>query len=191
MSINNKIVTGIFGVAAVAVIGTGGYLATASGSSSGSSSGPSQQTVRDDTMTLSDDGSYLDAAVAAADGPAPAAPAVSPSPGDRGLRLARHPLRARRFLRGLHGTATVRTKDGFADVAWQRGQVTAVSGGGLTVRSADGTSWQWVAGSGIRVRKGGEAAQVSQLAANDKIFVIGTVSGSTRTARAAVVPRAR
>ncbi|HEX6467828.1 MAG TPA: hypothetical protein VF069_01935 [Streptosporangiaceae bacterium] len=190
MSINNKIVTGICGVAAAAVIGTGGYLATTSGSSAGSPSGPAQQ-VRDDTVTLGDDGAYLDAAVAAADGPAPAAPEATPSPGDRGPRLARHPLRARRFLRGLHGTATVRTKGGFAEVAWQRGQVTAVSSSGLTVRSADGASWQWVTGSSIKVRKDGKPAKPSELAANDKIFVIGTVSGSTRTARAAVVPKAR
>jgi hypothetical protein len=190
MSINNKIVTGICGAAAVAVIGTGGFIAASSGSSHEPPQDQRQQ-VRDDTITLSDDGSYLDAAVAAADGPAPAAPEVTPAPGARGPRLARHPLRARRFLRGLHGTATVRTKDGFAEVAWQRGQVTAVSGGGLTVRSADGASWQWVAGSEIKVRKGGKAAKLSELAANDKIFVIGTVSGSTRSARAAVVPKAR
>jgi hypothetical protein len=189
MNINNKIVTAIGGAAAVAVIGTGGYLLAGSSSPHGQ---PAQAQTRNDTVTLTD-GSYLNTALAAADEPGDpaAAPEATPSPGRRGSRLARHPLRARRFLRGVHGIATVRTKDGFAQVAWQRGQVTAVSSTGLTVRSADGATWQWVAGQDIKVRKDGNVASLSKLAANDKVFVIGTVSGSTRTARAAVVPKAR
>jgi hypothetical protein len=187
MNLHNKIVTGICGAAAVAVIGTGGYLLAASGSSS---AGPASAQPRDDTVTLTD-GSFLDAAVAAADESDPATPQVTASPGVRGQRFARHPLPARRFLRGVHGTATVRAKGGFAQIAWQRGQVTAVSGNNLTVRSADGTTWQWVTGSDTKVRKNAAKASVSQLSANDRIFVIGTVSGSTRTVRAAVVPKAR
>jgi hypothetical protein len=198
MNLNSKIVAGICGSAAVAVIGTGGYL-MASSSADSPSAAPTAGPARDDTLTLND-GSFLDAALAAADqsdqsdqsGDAgdPAAPEVAATPGDRNPRLARHPLRARRFLRGVHGTATVRIKDGgFAQVAWQRGQVTAVLGGKLTVRSTDGTTWQWGTNSGTKVRKRGDKASISQLAANDRVFVIGTVDGSTRTARAAVVPR--
>jgi hypothetical protein len=204
MNLNNKIVTGICGAAAVAVIGTGGYLMASSNSSNSASSGSSGASgtaagpVPDDAITMAD-GSFLDAALAAADQPDDqaadqgddsAAPAATAAPGDRRGRFARHPLRARRFLRGVHGTATVRIKDGgFAEVAWQRGQLTSVSGGRLSVRSADGTTWQWVTNGDTKVRRHGDRASVSQLAANDWVFVIGTVDGGTRTARAAVVPR--
>ncbi len=198
MNLNNKIVTGICGATAVAVIGTGGYLVASSNasnsgnsanssdsSSSGSPAGPAQ----DDAITMTD-GSFLDVALAAADqSDDSAAPEATAAPGERNPRLARRPLRAKRFLRGVHGIATVRAKDGFAQVAWQRGQVTAVSGNNLTVRSADGTTWQWVTNTGTTVRKQGDKSSVSQLSANDWVFVIGTVDGSTRTARAAVVPR--
>jgi hypothetical protein len=204
MNLNNKLVTGICGAAAVAVIGTGGYLMVSSASSpssgpSGSSGTPAGSTV-DDTITMTD-GSFLDAALTAADEPdqsdqadqsGSAAPEETARPGGRHPGLTRHPLRARRFLRGIHGTATVRIKDGgFTQVAWQRGQVTAVSGGTVTVRSADGTTWQWTTTSDTPVRRHGDKATVSQLAANDRVVVIGTVSGSTRTARAAVVPKTR
>lgn len=216
MNLNSKIVTGICGAAAVAVIGTGGYLMASSnssgsaGSAGSSSSGSSGAAgagagpARDDALTMTD-GSFLDVALAAADQDAQAtsdqsgaagdtgdsaAPEDTAAPGGRHPRLVRHPLRARRFFRGVHGTATVRIKDGgFAQVAWQRGQVTAVSGNNLTVRSADGTTWQWVANGDSKVRRHGDKASVSQLAANDWVFVIGTVDGSTRTIRAAVVPR--
>jgi hypothetical protein len=216
MNLNSKLVTGICGAAAVAVIGTGGYLMGSSENAASSGpSGASAEVARDDTMTMTD-GSFLDVALAAADESDPAdgadganqadqsdrsdqssqadsaAPGATARPGERHPRLARHPLRARHFLRGVHGTATVRIKDGgFADVAWQRGQVTAASGGNLTVRSADGTTWQWGTNSNTKVRRHGEKASVSQLAAGDRVFVIGTVDGSTRTTRAAVVPKAR
>jgi hypothetical protein len=204
MNLNSKLVTGICGAAAVAVIGTGGYLMASAENSPSSgpsgSSGSSAGSTLDDTMTMAD-GSFLDVALAAADqsdqtdGADPstsAAPEATARPGDRQSRLTRHPLRARHGLRGVHGTATVRIKDGgFTDVAWQRGQVTAASGGNLTVRSADGTTWRWGTNSNTKVRRHGEKASVSQLAAGDRIFVIGTVDGSTRTTRAAVVPKAR
>lgn len=185
----NKIVMGICGAAAVAVIGAGGYVAASSGSGS---AGPSGQ-AHDDTVAMSDS-SFLDTAIAeadlAADGDTPGTSDQTAAPGDRHPRPPRHPLRARRFFRGLHGTATVRTKDqGFRQVAWQRGQVTSVSGSTVTVRSADGVSWQWTTNGNTKIRKKGAKASVSQLAANDWVFVIGTVDGSTRTARAAVVPK--
>jgi hypothetical protein len=207
MNLNSKLVTGICGATAVAVIGTGGYLmaSSANSSSSGPSgpSGSSAESTRDDTMTMTD-GSFLDVALAAADESDQsdqsdqagrsdsAAPEETARPGGRHPRLSRHPLRARHFLRGIHGTATVRIKDGgFTEVVWQRGQVTAVSGGIVTVRSADGTTWQWATNSDTKVRRHGDKANVSQLAANDQVFVIGTSGGSSRTARAVVVPKAR
>jgi hypothetical protein len=210
MNLNSKLVTGICGATAVAVIGTGGYLMASSTNSSSSgpagssgSSGVSAGSTRDDAITMTD-GSFLDVALAAADqsdqtdqsdqsGQSDsAAPEATAKPGGQHPRLTRHPLRARHFLRGIHGTATVRIKDGgFTEVAWQRGQLTAVSGSTLTVRSADGTTWQWVTNANTKVRRHGEKASVSRLAANDRVFVIGTLDGSTRTARAAVAPKAR
>ena len=213
MNLNSKLVTGICGAAAVAVIGTGGYLmGSAENSASSGPSGSSDLSAgstRGDTMTMAD-GSFLDVALAAADESAPAdqpapsdqsdqsvqsdsaVPQATARPGERPPRLARHPLRARHFLRGVHGTATVRIKDGgFTDIAWQRGQVTAASGGNLTVRSADGTTWRWGTDSNTKVRRHGDKASVAQLAAGDRVFVIGTVDGATRTTRAAVVPKAR
>jgi hypothetical protein len=186
MNLNRKIVTGICGAAAVFMVGGCGYLGGSSGQSS-SGQGQSGQSA-DDTITMSD-AAFLDTAQAEADQAGDsAAPEENAAPGDRRHKL-RHPLRARRFFRGVHGEATVRTKEGFKRVAWQRGQVTAASGGNLTVRSADGATWQWVGGQNTKIRKKGEKSSLSQLAANDRVFVIGTVDGSTRTIRAAVVPK--
>ena len=187
MNLNTKIVTGICGAVAVVVLSGCGSL---TGSQSGqSSSGPaSSGQSADDTMTMSD-AAFLDTAEAEAENTDDsAAPGETAAPGERPGRL-RHPLRARRFFRGVHGEATVRTKDGFRQAAWQRGQVTAVSGNRLTIRSADGASWQWVGDNNTKIRRHGEKASLSQLAANDWVFVIGTVNGSTRTIRAAVAPK--
>jgi hypothetical protein len=180
MDLNKKIMIGICGAVTAAVI-----------SGCGTSAGAPSPQPADDTIAMNDD-SYLNAALAAADEPAnprdSAAPGETAAQGDRPGRH-RHPWRARRFFRGLHGEATIRTKSGFAQVVWQRGQVTAVSGSGLTVRSADGASWQWVVNGDTKIRKKGDRSSLKQLAANDWILVIGELSGSTRTARAAVVPR--
>jgi hypothetical protein len=177
MDLNKKIMTGICGALTVVVISGCG--------SSSAEPGPA----KDDTINMSD-ASFMNAAQAAADqSDESAAPGETAAPGNQPRRF-RHQLRARRFFRGLHGEATVRNKDkGFAEVAWQRGQVTAVSGNNLTVRSADGVTWQWIANQNTKVRKKGAKASLSQLAANDWVFVIGTVNGSTRTLRAAVVPK--
>jgi hypothetical protein len=185
MNLNRKIVTGICGAATVFMVGGCGYLGGSSGQSS-SGQGQSGQSA-DDTVTMSD-AAFLDTAQAEAEQAGGVAAPEDAAPGDGRNRL-RHPLRARRFLRGVHGEATVRTKEGFRRVAWQRGQVTAASGNTLTVRSADGAAWQWVGGQNAKIRKKGEKSSLSQLAANDWVFVIGTVDGSTRTIRAAVVPK--
>jgi hypothetical protein len=189
MDLNKQFMTGICGALTVVVISGCGSVAGSSAER------PAAGRPADGTITMSD-GSYLDVALAAVDetagAPAGAADSAAPGetakPGDRRARHRHHPWRARRFFRGLHGEATVRTKNGFAQVNWQRGLVTAVSGDSLTVRSADGASRQWVVNQNTRIRKKREKVSLSQLAANDWVFVIGNRSGSTRTARAAVVP---
>lgn len=114
-----------------------------------------------------------------------AAAAASDAPADR---PGRHPGRRFARVRGIHGQATVRTKDGFAQVDWQRGTLTATSGGTLTVRSLDGTTWQWKTDDKTRVRKGGERSEASKLAVGDFVVVAGPASGG-RTARVVLVPR--
>jgi hypothetical protein len=187
MDLSKKFMTGICGALAVVVISGCGSIADS----------PPERPA-DDTISMSD-GSYLDVALAAvdesagssagsADSDGSAAPDETAAPGNRRGRH-RHPLRARRFFRGVHGEATVRTKNGFAQVSWQRGLVTAVSGNSLTVRSADGVSRQWAVNQNTKIRKKGAKVSPSGLAVNDWVFVIGNLSGSARTARAAVVPK--
>jgi hypothetical protein len=99
--------------------------------------------------------------------------------------------RLRRFAaRGVHGEATVRTKKGFVQVAWQRGQLTAKSGGTLTVRSLDGTVWQWQTDGKTRVRKDGQKSSITNLATNDFVVVAGELGpGNKHTARVVIVPK--
>ncbi|MDH2427072.1 hypothetical protein [Sphaerisporangium sp. TRM90804] len=108
-------------------------------------------------------------------------------------RKARHDrlrLAVRRALIGVHGEATVKAREGeFATWAWQRGDVTAVSGGSVTVKSADGVSWTWTVNGDTRLRKNGEKAAASAVAAGDDVFVLGKPSGDARTAASVVVPK--
>jgi hypothetical protein len=107
-------------------------------------------------------------------------------------RQQRRPRMRRRALRraGVHGEASVRTKKGFVQIAWQRGRLTGRSGNTLTIRSLDGTVWQWTADGRTRVRKNGQKSAVANLATNDFVVVAGTVgSGNKHQARAVVVPK--
>ena len=104
----------------------------------------------------------------------------------------RQRMRARRLARraGVHGEATVRTKKGFVQIAWQRGQLTGKSGDTLTVRSLDGTVWQWQTDGKTRVRKDGKKVAVANLATNDYIVLAGpTASGGKHTAKVVIAPK--
>lgn len=104
------------------------------------------------------------------------------------LRLHRIRRLARRI--GVHGEASVRTRNGFVQIAWQRGVVTGRNGDNLTVRSLDGTVWQWTASGTTRVRKDGKKAAVANLATNDFVVIAGREpSEDQHTAGAVVVPR--
>lgn len=128
-------------------------------------------------------GVYL--AVPAAAGPSPNTPARAKA---AGRHPGRHP-RAAHAARGIHGQATVRTKQGFAQVDWQRGTLTAANGGTLSVRSADGVTWQWRTDGTTKVRKTGARSTVSGLAAGDFVVVLGRDASGTRTARRVIVPK--
>ncbi|QKW32890.1 hypothetical protein HUT06_01600 [Actinomadura sp. NAK00032] len=136
-------------------------------------------------------GLYVAAPAFAAD-PAPSASPTAPHarPG-KDHPGKRHPFRHARAFRGVHGEATVKRKDGFHLATWQRGKITSVSSGGVTVRSEDGVSWTWAANGDTRVRKDGEKSALKALANGDQVLVAGERSGSTRTARLIRVPKHR
>jgi hypothetical protein len=90
---------------------------------------------------------------------------------------------------GVHGEATVRTKKGFVQVTWQRGLLTSTSGGTLSVRSLDGTTWQWKTDKTTKVRKDGQKTAVAKLASNDYVVVLGRAGGGSRTANRVIVPK--
>lgn len=95
-----------------------------------------------------------------------------------------HP-RLRRYLRRHveHGQVTVRTRKGDKDVAFQRGKVTAVHDGTLTVSSPDGYKITWTLTDQTRYRSKGSTSDASALATQDKVGVVGVHSGDTYTAR--------
>jgi hypothetical protein len=132
-------------------------------------------------------GVYL--AVPASAGSPQAEPAAATSPQAKPGQQAK---RARALLRrraGVHGEATVRTKKGFVQVGWQRGVLTSTSGGTLSVRSLDGTTWQWKTDKTTKVRKDGQRTTVAKLAANDYVVVLGRPGGGSRTANRVIVPK--
>ena len=91
---------------------------------------------------------------------------------------------------GVHGQATVRTKKGFVQIAWQRGQLTAKSGNSITVRSLDGTTWQWQTDGKTRVRKNGQRSALSALAVKDFVLVGGPDAANNRhAAQRVIVPK--
>lgn len=131
-------------------------------------------------------GLYLAVPASAAD-PAPSAsPTAHPGHPGQG-----HPFRRARTLHGVHGEATVQRRDGFHLATWQRGKITSVSSGGVTVSSVDGVSWTWTAGGKTHVRKDGGKSTLKALAAGDQVLVAGERTGNTRTARLIRVPRHR
>ncbi len=102
--------------------------------------------------------------------------------------------KARKAIRrrgvGVHGEATVRTKKGFVQVAWQRGTVTGKSGNTLTVRSLDGTTWQWQTDGNTKVRSQGKKAAFANVATNDWVIVAGQQgAGNRHTAKRVFDPK--
>jgi hypothetical protein len=156
-------------VAAAAVLAGGGAITGAALASNGSQ--PANQ------------GAALSASVNSA-GSSSSAASSAKRPAGKGA-LARL-----RRLRGIHGEATVRMKNGgFREVAFERGAIQSVSGQDVVVRSADGTTWTWTLASNTLVRDRGAKASASSLAAGDPVLVAGAESGSTRTAKVIIVPK--
>jgi hypothetical protein len=83
--------------------------------------------------------------------------------------------------RALHGEAVVGDgKGGFRTVAFQRGEVTAVSATSMTVKSADGFSRTYTLNSTTKVNRG--RATVGDIRAGHRVAVRAVVAGATATA---------
>ncbi|MFE7871080.1 hypothetical protein ACFUYE_12125 [Micromonospora humida] len=128
-----------------------------------------------------------------------AAPAASttPSPqagakGKRGERVKE--LRQRRQARvklgrnGLHGEAVVQTKDGTKTVVVQRGEVTAIDGDSVTVKSTDGFTLTWKLGDQLRVVERRTTVKASDVKVGTRVNVAGAKDGDASVARLIVVP---
>jgi hypothetical protein len=81
----------------------------------------------------------------------------------------------------LHGQAVLaKPGGGYQTVAFQRGSVTAVSAGSITVRSTDGFTQTYTINDSTIV--GAHRGGISSIKAGDTASVIATVSGKTFTA---------
>ncbi|MFC7547038.1 hypothetical protein [Plantactinospora sp. GCM10030261] len=135
------------------------------------------------------------AQIAAAD-PAPGAgePSASTSPGAdrRGERVEawrkRHQARVLLRRNTLHGEAVVQTKDGTKTVAVQRGEVTAIDGDSMTVKSTDGFTMSWAFGPELRVVERRATIQPSEVKVGTTVGVAGAKDGDAGVARLIIIP---
>lgn len=104
--------------------------------------------------------------------PGTSAAAPGAKKADRADRLAR---------RVQHGEFTVRTKNGPKVLDVQRGVVTAVDTGSITVKSDDGFSATYTISPNTKVHKAKKPATVSQVAANDRVRLVASKNGGTAT----------
>ncbi|MEV0805535.1 hypothetical protein [Micromonospora sp. NPDC050200] len=128
------------------------------------------------------------------------APAVSgsaePEAGPKGKRGERaEEWRKRRQARvllrrnTLHGEAVVQTKDGGTKtVVVQRGEVTAIDGDSVTVKSTDGFTLTWSLGDQLRVIERRTTIRSNDIKVGTKIGIAGAKDGDKAVARLIVVP---
>lgn len=140
-------------------------------------------------------GSALSSAISDAASSPDTAPATAPADDKAGQRDARGRLRRSAIARlrrvgGEHGEFTFRTKKGTRTVAFERGTIESVSGTDVTVRAADGTTWTWVLTSTSVVREDGSRSSSSALAAGERVFAGGPVTGAAHDARLIVIRKA-
>jgi hypothetical protein len=112
--------------------------------------------------------------------PTTPAPDASSAPGRQKLRgLLKNRLLGKRVAglagRMLHGELTVQTKDGVQTFLVQRGTVTAVGSGSVTVRSSDGFTRTWKVDAGTKFGKAG-ATSLAAITKGDLVGVVGLAS---------------
>ena len=106
----------------------------------------------------------------------------------RYLRLRAGLVRLRWLARrALHGQITVAAKAGPRTIAFERGSVQSLSARSVVVKAADGTVWTWEVGRVTLILKAGQRVGPSALAAGQRVFVIGQVTGGADHARRVVI----
>ena len=106
----------------------------------------------------------------------------------RYLRLRAGLVRLRLLARrALHGQITIAAKAGPRTIAFERGSVQSLSARSVVVKAADGTVWTWQIGRLTLILKAGQRVGPSALAAGQRVFVIGQVTGGADHARRVVI----
>jgi hypothetical protein len=85
--------------------------------------------------------------------------------------------------RVLHGEVTLQTKEGVKTVVMARGEVTALSGDAITVKSSDGVQTSFKINGDTRYGFRNEPAPSAQLEVGDSALVAGEKSGDSTTAK--------
>jgi hypothetical protein len=124
----------------------------------------------------------FDTGLAAEPTPAPSASAA-PRAGKQRRAAVRKYLRKNT----LHGEITVQGKDGTRTIVVQRGTVTAVSAGAVSVRSVDGYALTWTYGDKLRVVQDRKTVATTALKSGAQIGVAGTRNGAATAARLIVI----
>jgi hypothetical protein len=88
--------------------------------------------------------------------------------------------------RVLHGEVTVQTREGVKTLVMARGEVTALSGTSITVKSSDGVSTSFRIEGDTRYGFWNEPAPNAELKVGDSAFVTGEKSGGGAVARRVV-----
>ena len=83
----------------------------------------------------------------------------------------------------LHGEVTLQTKEGVKTVVMARGEVTALSGDAITVKSSDGVQTSFKIDGDTRYGFRNEPAPSAQLKVGDSALVAGEKSGDSTTAK--------
>ena len=156
MILTRKLALGVAGVVAAGVLGTAGVAAATSDSST----------------------------------PTPAAssaPTSAPTPVDKTKTKAKKHAKRALIGRGMHGEWVVRGKDGKpVTLLTVRGQVTAVSPSGVTVKAEDGFTATFTVNADTKVR-GADAKSIADVKVGATGAVVGVKSGNTSTARTVLV----
>lgn len=113
---------------------------------------------------------------------------VDPQP-SAGAHRARHPRLRYAFRNTLHAEAVVQTDEGTKTVVAQRGTVTAVDAGSVTVKSSDGFTLTWKVGDQAKVIVNRTKSDLSAITVGAEVGVAGAKDGETTNARLVVVPK--
>jgi hypothetical protein len=92
------------------------------------------------------------------------------------------------ILTGAHGEVAYHTTSGTRTLAFERGSVVSASGGQLTVKAKDGTTWTWSEASvPVIIRMSGKEVNITALQTGTKVFIGGLVNSGNREAKLIIV----